>query len=358
MTRCESWPTQEQTLLLQAALLEGDRAREAFAEWKTLAWTQKLDPGSRRLLPLLQRNLRSLGLREAGHERLVAATARAVSENEMLLDAVRAAVGALGDAGIECVLLKGMALALAYYPGLDARPMGDCDLLVRPADALHAAEALARLGWTPDSPFDASTIATLHAVSFKAPSGARIDLHWHVSPESREAGAQPQVPVAAGDDWACLEPIDIGGRGAWIQSPADLLLHVCVHGLRWSTTPPVRWAADAVMILRSGRRVDWDRLVQRAIHQRVLLAAREALRFLRDTLDAPVPEAVLQRLMQVRVSATERLEYRVKLQPRTVPRLFLIHWFQHRRASQGSLDALVRFPGYLRRLQRLRPRSR
>ncbi|MGE3517492.1 MAG: nucleotidyltransferase family protein [Vicinamibacterales bacterium] len=347
-----AWPTAEQTLLLQAALLDGDRARDAFRRWKTAAWTQRLDAGSRRLLPLLQLNLRALGMREAEHERLVAAAARATDENAKLLEAVTSVVGAFHAAGIDCVLLKGMALALQYYPAAAARPMGDCDLLVRPTEAVRAGDVLARLAWTPAYTLSGPVLRTVHAASYQAPSGMRLDLHWHVSPEDH-------TPNASGDHWAAVDPIDVGGHRAWMLCPADMLLHVCVHGMRWSTTPTLRWAADALTIVRSDRPVAWDRFVDRATRQQVTLPAGDALRFLREALDAPVPDDVLPRLLRVRVSQSQRLEYRVKRQQRTAARLILIHWFQHRRVSGGAfITDLVRFPGYLRRIWGLRPRSR
>ena len=48
----DCWPTPDQTLLLRAALLPGEAAREAWVAWRQRASLAELDGGSRRLLPV------------------------------------------------------------------------------------------------------------------------------------------------------------------------------------------------------------------------------------------------------------------------------------------------------------------
>jgi hypothetical protein len=349
--RPDAWPTAEQTLLLQAALFDGDRAHAAFAAWHERAAGSRLDPGSRRLLPLLYLNLRAIGLPEPGDSPYFDAYARAEAGNAALVEAVAPVLHAFHRAGIESAVLKGLPLALRYYPAPGARPMGDADVLVRPAQAEHAAGVLAEQRWQPDAPLDAGVRATVHAMRFTHPSGQLLDLHWHVQPETSDEAADETL-------WAAMERLDVDGAPAQMLCPADMVQHVCVHGLRWSTTPPVRWAADALVVLRrAGSRMDWSRLRDRATRHGAALPMHDALAFLCDALDAPVPDGVLERLSAVRPSRSERLEYDIKLRPRSPARLAMLHWFRHRRRRRGSLGGdLMRFPKYLQRVWGLRPR--
>lgn len=347
-----STPTPEQTLLLRAALLSGDPARAAFAAWKPHG-SGPIDRGTRRLLPLLHLNLAALGISYASNDRLVQTYAQAQQDNDQLLDAVAPVIKRWRVAGIDCIVLKGVPLALRYYPSLAARPMDDCDLLVRPEQALAAATLLMEDGWRAESILSESVLAANHALRFTGPAGHLLDLHWRLQPEIGDA-------VAETEQWQAAEAFAIRNVAARTLSAADLLLHVCVHGMKWSTTPPLRWAADAHMtITKAGDRLDWPRVVRRAERLHLVLPLRECLAFLRDQLDTPIPSFVLDTLQALHVPASAQLEHHTKLQPRNAARLLLLHWFWHRRLSgSGSVPIdMMRFPRYLQHRRALRPRA-
>ncbi len=58
------YPTRQQELLLRAALLDGDSARESWKEWRSAIDIDLIDLGSQRLLPLLYRNLNRLEIED------------------------------------------------------------------------------------------------------------------------------------------------------------------------------------------------------------------------------------------------------------------------------------------------------
>jgi len=64
-----------------------------------------------------------------------------------------------------------------------------------------------------------------------------------------------------------------------VPAAADLLFHICVHGLRWSPVHSGHWVANAVRIIqRGGERLDWDVLIAEAAHRRLGLQMTHALR--------------------------------------------------------------------------------
>jgi hypothetical protein len=109
------------------------------------------------------------------------------------------------------------------------------------------------------------------------------------------------------------------------------------------------------MILRSRKhQVDWDRLVRLSRERRLTLPLRDALAYLRQSLDAPVPAEVLSDLQNAPTSRLERQFYRIRLGPndalRTIPVLW--HWCGSlRMACDGTIfQRLAQFLHYLRSL--------
>jgi hypothetical protein len=75
------------------------------------------------------------------------------------------------------------------------------------------------------------------------------------------------------------------------------MLQVCVHGVWSGERQPVRWLADAMIVLRSaGAGLDWDRVVARARARSLTLPMASALRYLREVVAAPVPDEVVASL--------------------------------------------------------------
>ena len=347
----DSWPTAEQTLLLQATLLDGDAARRALDQWRSRTLFDQLDRASTRLLPLLYQRLLAEDCADPLLPRLRDAYDRAASRNSALAQAAADAIQILHAARIDTVVLKGMALVASGLTPIGARPMADCDLLVPETHALAARDVLIREGWRLEGRLDADLLSVRHAVSWRSPSGPQLDLHWHVLAECCEAGADARF-------WAAAEPATLNGATTRTLCAADMVLHTCVHGLGWTIVPPLRWVTDAVTVIRAATpAVDWERLVDEAERRVLVLPMIDALQYLRDTFDAPVPAWVCARLSKVTVPRWALAEYRVKMRRRSRQRQVLFHWSQHRRLSSSGtvLGDLVRLPSYVRRRWSVRP---
>ncbi len=341
------WPTTEQWLLLRAALLQGPDAIRAWREWRERVDPDALGTASSALLPLLCRNVRAHGSDDPPPAWMRDLRRRAWAENADRLNALAALLRLLHAEGIETLVLKGAALVVAYYPDLGLRSMSDVDVLV---PRVRVGAAMARLreeGWRPvgrsaRSRTPEMTIAVSHAHAFTGPSGQQLDLHWHVFPECCDADADL-------DFWADARTIEIDGVTTRMLSPTDQLLHVCVHGTRWSHVQPVRWVADAMMVL-ARERIDWDRLVGQAGRRGLVCPIRDTLRLLSEMLGAPIPAAVLVTLRDARVTAFERVEYALQTRAPgllgTLPVLVCHHW---RRTRAGGLwKSLAALPGLVK----------
>ena len=123
-------PNPAQELLLRAALLPGPVALDAWRAFQSLVEFDSIDGGSRRLLPLVHRNLRDVLADDPDAIRLRESYLRTWHANRLAFEALVPVLEALTRAGIRAMLLKGAALGVRYYGDVGLRPMADCDVMV------------------------------------------------------------------------------------------------------------------------------------------------------------------------------------------------------------------------------------
>ena len=335
MTDPSPRPRPDQTLLLRAALAEGDEAVAAWREWRRTAEFDDAGWEQFQVLPLVAQNLPpgefdpEVAGRIAGLRRLT------WSRNQLLFHAAGEAVGALEGAGISPLVLKGAPLAELAYGDAGIRPMFDVDLLVPPRRAREAMDVLRSAGWTSSYPDPAGRIRVHHSVDLKRPPGGELDLHWQ------------SLWLAADDEplWEAAVPLRLGSAEARAVGATDNLLIVCAHGLPWAEVPAIRWAADAVTLIRTGD-IDWDRFRAEARRRRLAIWAATALRFLRDDLGiAEVPAAVVTELAAAPVTRAERAALASAMRPDSPLRTYRLARERHRRLrGMGTSETP---PGFL-----------
>src|ERR1700683_4642008 len=127
--------TPSQLLLLRAALLECPEAVEAAEEWFAsgrdaaepgFSW---LEQGSRRLLPLVYRNVKE-ALPPELRETLRRVSLQYWADNQKLFRRLEERLTWFHANGIPTVVLKGAALSVLHYRDKGIRPMSDVDILV------------------------------------------------------------------------------------------------------------------------------------------------------------------------------------------------------------------------------------
>lgn len=307
----------------------------------------RADHASLQLLPLLAANLRQADLGDDVAERLARIRNDTGSRNHALFAAGRRLLLALSDAGIETLLLKGGAMAVAFYRDAGLRPMVDLDVLVPTGRAQAAMEILGRTGWSSNAIVTPEFIRMGHAAEFAREGNTlRCDLHWHVYWECCQ-------PDADEDLWGSSVPLDFEGAPTRMLGPADQLLHVCVHGSRRARRPVLLWIPDALHLLRGGG-IDWARLIVQAERRRVVLRVRTMLYYLHATFAAPVPDDVLARLLALPVSHLERREYQIGNRPQGLLGELPSYWCNYRRLHGGArLPPLLGFARYLQQTWRV-----
>ena len=250
-----------------------------------------------------------------------------------LLDEARPVLAALAAAGIRTMLLKGAVLANLPYgePGL--RPMGDVDVLVDPVHAREAARIVEELGWVVWRGPGERDLLLGHSLDMWKPPHGALDLHWYSLAECRWDGADLGA-------WQRALPMTSIGSTTVVPAAADLLLHVCVHGLRWSIVHAGHWVADAVRIIQAGgEQLDWDVVVAEASHRRLVFQMAQALRVVRERGHVDVPQVVVDTLERQPGSWSDRLECRFKTRPLVSEGGLLVIWAAWRRSAAGARAA-------------------
>jgi len=325
--------------LLRAALLDGPDVAADFAAWREGLDIADIDYGWGRLLPLVQRNLARCRIDDPWLERMRGIRRLYWARNLTLLHRVRPVLAALAEAAIPVILLKGAGLMASFGTTVDLRPMDDVDIMVPPDRLAQAVDILATLGWRPKEalPCSAAALAELTSTAgwpFVDPDGTELDLHWRAL----------NLDGRIGNDLGFRQratPARLAGQPVLVLSPADQLLHVCVHAVTWAGFSNLRWAADAALIIRASQdRLDWAILCAEARRRGFATLMHDCLHFLAAELALPVPRTVLRDLHR-EARFTERLEAHIaRGNPltRSMPRRLAAKLVAFRRADPALPD--------------------
>jgi hypothetical protein len=223
-------PSPEYELLLDA-IVPRPTARADLVPWGSREWGQALRIADwHRLSPLLYCYLASRevvpgAVRSALERAYLAATARSL----FIRASLARVLGALDEAEVPAIPLKGAGLLGTAYPDPAQREMLDLDILVPEPQLAAATAALGALGYRGGAPADrpggASTQLTI-APHHDAPligdqQLLAVELHRHVT----IAGDQPRFAID--EFWQRAGPAPGGAHR--LLAPEDMLLHVCLH---------------------------------------------------------------------------------------------------------------------------------
>lgn len=181
-------------------------------------------------------------------------------------------------AGIDVVFLKGFANAHTLYPDPAIRVQGDLDILVRPGDLPRLAEFLTAQGFSGRAP-DNNPWGMISDASFlpfvSADGTTHIDVHIH--PDSYPVHRSLSTDIV----FAGAAKVDLDD--AIIRVPAaEHALILCATNAakdKFSVASAGK-VIDAIMLLRSGRPLDWDRITRLARDGGFLLPLRALLALL------------------------------------------------------------------------------
>ena len=294
-------PSPQQLLLLQASLFSGDKALKAWEMWSQDIDFDTIDPASYKLLPLVSRNPALQMLKDPLFEKCKGIYQQVWVTNQLNWHKMRSFLCQMPGVN-KIVLLKGIAMILHYYNDFGVRILGDIDIFLERAEAISLTPFLRKEGWkaAPFSRFDITNRDHLnrwHALNFTHASGLHLDLHWSFIEENihllDEAVLNEAVPF--------FPPL-------YVPSATDLFIQICVHGMKPSKVPLIRWIPDAVILLRQGD-IHWERFIELAEKSHLSKLLSLALSYLAKEFEVPIPVTALEKLSRISPLRLESLEY-------------------------------------------------
>jgi len=189
--------------------------------------------------------------------------------------------------GITAIPYKGPATALKLYGGVARRQFADLDIFVRQRDVWEAARLIEAEGFEPVPPVAGNMRARLlrHVyvqMFHRGASRTLLELHWDI------AERYWTLRFDADGMWERLEPLPLPGTTALVPCAEDLLLLLCVHGVRHGSDK-LEGIAGVAELLRSTPGLDWERVWRqsRDMHCRRILAF--GLLLAHGLFDVPLP---------------------------------------------------------------------
>jgi hypothetical protein len=302
-------PTSADIALLRAALWTGDEARASYKAWRAELDWERLPGTWQRLLPLLHDNARRLGVSDPLLERFGGVRRYFWARNLRIMQLAKHVHAALAEAGLPALALKGTSLVAAAYVDRSVRPMEDIDVLVRRSQVVDAMNVLGGLGFSPYGITERclrerlAVRAELPGCAFVNQKGEYVDLHWNALHLDRRVDADERA-------WARSNRIEFEGVSINVLHPNDQLLQLCAHGIQDTDSSAIRWIADAAIVIKASRTLDWEGFVERARFHRLSASLADALALLKRILSLPIPDWVVKQLRR-QSSFEERYENRL-----------------------------------------------
>jgi hypothetical protein len=295
-------------------------------------------------MPLVQRQLERRDSEDPRLPRLRGMYRRNWYLNRLRLARHTPALEAIEQAGADPIIVASWELPALFYGDFGLRRIDSLQVLIRPERVEQAARAVSDAGWEVQLEAPQSRLRTRPVVRFTKEGDECL---MHLTPLHQFTN--PGRGVEPLDLWEPAVDFSLDGAPGRALSPADELLYVCLVGARTVRWPSIVWIADAMTVI-AGSQIDWSRLVLQAERLRANLRLRDALLFLRDELDAPVPDEVLCDLVGAQVHPRELLAHRAEGArwrllggpPESVTRFLRITANQPLGAALASLPAFLR----------------
>jgi len=182
------------------------------------------------LLPLVDYRLRHSELSAEVPESL-AELARDSARKQLMIDAmtggeIQTLTDKLADAGVRCVLLKGVALAWSLYPESWTRPRQDTDALILRKDLETTRDVLQTLGYHQVDAMQGQSVFQQESWRRTLAPGITHELDLHLELTNSHAFNRGVDPQAIIDERVAIPSL---GAQAFGPSHKHALLHAAIH---------------------------------------------------------------------------------------------------------------------------------
>ena len=195
----------------------------------------------------------------------------------------------LGNAGVEVIVLKGVALAERVYQNISLRPMGDIDLLVRKKDLGSAEACLLELGYT-RYVGNKADYQSYYRRYFDRSKTIPLHIHWDLvrAPNAFEMDMEALFKKA--------ERCKLAGMETLVLSPEDTLIHLALHLFFTHFFNIGLIGLVDIARLIEGAEMDWERVVMEGRKRKAAGCLYVVLYFVKELFQASIPDETLKKL--------------------------------------------------------------
>ena len=164
-------------------------------------------------------------------------------------------------AAIPVILLKGAHLGEFVYRNIGLRPMSDLDLMVPRESLMQSLQLAQKLGYELSKPFNLEVELLLehHLPALIVSQSISLEIHWNL------IDANLPLKIEEKNLWEHVQPVLVGKTKAFVLSPEDLLLHLCVHAAYQDTFNfHLRALVDINQVISENKAMDWEQVRMRA----------------------------------------------------------------------------------------------
>lgn len=249
----------ERKLVTQLCAVLNGRPSDAFRGWDEGTWRKQLEIAhAEGLLGLLAEGIRTARGADIPSD-VTEQLTDLMRRNALAQGVAYRELEALGDfcarQELDCIVLKGAALAKTLYARPDLRPFGDVDLMIRHKDKDAFRAFLMARGLTEDTSFSLGfRDAYLSEMNFCSPRGAVVDVHWQLV-----VPAYYQQHCDVEWFWHNTQSFPIAGGSMRVLNPTAQLVHLCTHaGLHHQDHLRLIWLYDIALLVKTrGNEIQW-----------------------------------------------------------------------------------------------------
>jgi hypothetical protein len=290
-----AWPNGgRERLLIAAAHADPRRAAQALLDWLSTTNLDDAEFAEQRLLVRAANRFPETHLKVPERARLNGIVRLLWTKSRLSLDGAAPVLKALRGAGVELLVLKGMAQTALGMQNLKGRIAHDIDILVRGSDLPVALSLLDGAGWRStrgeSGLFLKERGASFRSLNFAKPPFGDIDLHTRAYLTTSHR-SEAETGLWGRSVRAKLLDIDV-----LVPSPTDRLVNAIAHGVL-DAHRHSDWLVDSAQLVGEGN-VDWPLVVRLAHDLAVAAQATLALSYLREALGCAVPEDTLDHLWE------------------------------------------------------------
>lgn len=300
-----SWPTGAIHLLLAAGIAPRAQAEQAWAAWTKTRDFDDVTWQEKRLLAAFSTRIAELDPGSPLVPRINGLTKHLWTAARRTLGQTLDAFDVLSTAHIPFIVFKGGALLVEDFASTRRRILSDIDVLVRPQAAPDALKCLIDAGWCS---INGESAALLHRLTqaqvrrsgnYRKGQYGEIDLHSFPFHYSRSGGVMDEAL------WQEAKSAMVGTRSVLIPDPTNSIVISLAHAPQTGTA---EWAFDIATRV-AYQTIDWKKLVYVARERDLVPSCLAGLRYLREQLSVPIPQATLDALTSAPVSAAAWTKY-------------------------------------------------